>query len=302
MASVLVTGSASFDTLIHVEAFPPPLPGTIFSRSCRQVVAGTAVAKALAASRLFDQTVLHCYLGEDEEGRQIRERLSRENLILCADLDPAGTERHTNVMDREGGRQSFYTHYATFEPAFDPTKVEPLVAACDAVVLNIMNYCRRVIPLARQHGKPLWIDIHDWDGRNPYHQGFIDAADWLFLSSEALEDWRGFMERQIQAGKKAVVCTHGRHGSTLLEAGGRFVDLPALGTYQRVDTNGAGDSFLVGFLFGYWGGHGLEDCQRYATVCAGLTVSSPEVIHPDLGKDFLEAEYLRHYGAPPRLP
>lgn len=298
MASVLVTGSASYDTLIHVEAFPPARPGTVFSRSCRQVVGGTGAGKALAASRLFDRTVFHTFVGDDEDGRRIRERLGREPMELRAETDPAGTERHVNVMDHAGGRQSFYTHYATFEPRFDPAGLDAEVAVCDAVVLNIMNYCRRVIPLARHHRKELWIDIHDWDGTNPYHQEFIDAADWLFLSSEALEDWRGFMERQIEAGKKAVVCTHGRHGSTHLGAGGQFVDLPALEVYPRVDTNGAGDSFLVGFLYGHRNGHGLEECQRYATVCAGLTVSSPELVHPDLSRDFLEAEYRAHYGPP----
>jgi sugar/nucleoside kinase (ribokinase family) len=161
---------------------------------------------------------------------------------------------------------------------------------------DLINYCRRLVPMARKHGKDIWVDIHDYDGANPYHGDFIAAADWLFASSERLPDWRSFMRRMVGQGKKAVVCTHGRHGSTLLIPGGDFVDLPALDAYERVDSNGAGDSFMAGFLYAHARGHRPEACQEYATVCGGLAVASRELVHGALDAAYLEAERRRHYG------
>jgi sugar/nucleoside kinase (ribokinase family) len=296
MARVLVTGSASYDALIQVGEFFAPRPGTVFSKSYHEVVGGTGAGKALALSRLFDQTVFHCFVGDDPAGRLIRQRFAQERLTLLAETDPAGTEHHVNIMNDRGERISIYARYATFEPEFQPESLESEIAAADRLVLNIINYCRRLIPLARKHGKEIWCDIHDYDGQNPYHDDFIAAADWLFMSSEGMADWRGFMKRMIAAGKKAVVCTHGRGGSTLLDARDRFFELPAIEAYERVDTNGAGDCFMSGFLYGHARGRSLEDCQKLATICGGLSVSSRELVHAALSVDFLEAEYLRHYG------
>ncbi len=57
---------------------------------------------------------------------------------------------------------------------------------------------------------------------------FADAADYLFLSSAAMPDYRAFMSRMIREGKKLVVCTHGRNGSTALDTSGNWVETPIL--------------------------------------------------------------------------
>lgn len=295
MSRVFVAGSAGQDAAIHVDEFFEPRPGTVFSQSYHEMVGGTGAGKAIALSRLLQRTVFHCFLGDDSIGHQVRARLERENLQLLAETDPAGTEHHVNIMNRHGERISIYARYATFEPEFDPAGLEPEIAAADHVVLNIINYCRRLIPLAQRQGKEIWVDIHDYDGKNPYHEEFIAAADWLFMSSEGLADWRDFIRRMVEAGKRAVVCTHGRRGSTLLDARGQFVDLPAIDAYERVDSNGAGDSFMSGFLYGWDRGRSLEDCQKYATICGGLAVGTRELVHDSLDADFLEAEFRRLY-------
>jgi sugar/nucleoside kinase (ribokinase family) len=199
-------------------------------------------------------------------------------------------------MAEDGGRISIYVHYATFEPEINLPRLDAGIAQSDLVVLNLSNYCRRLIPRAKQHGKPIWCDIHDYDGHNDYHRDFIDGADVLTMSSDAMPDYKSFLERLIAEGKQLVVCTHGRAGATALTAGGAWITVPALTSYEQRDTNGAGDSFFAGLLYGYTQEYAIEKCLQFGAVVAGLCVTSKELFYPELSVQMVELENSRHFG------
>jgi sugar/nucleoside kinase (ribokinase family) len=299
MPRVLVLGGVSYNLMIYLDAFPAPAPQTVASRGFHETVGSTGAGKALNLGRLGFDVILHGLIGDDFHGGKIREYLAQEPLAFVYDLDPAGTQRHVNLMDARGRRISIFLSYGSPQPPVDQTRLAGLIAQTDYVALNIVNYCRFLIPLVLQAGKPIWCDIHDYDGQNPYHRDFIEAADYVFLSSDALPDYRTFMRRLMAAGKKLVVCTHGADGSTALTPDGRWFETPALADYARRDTNGAGDAFFAGFLHGFAQGAPVERCLRLATIVAGLCVTSPELAAPDLSPAVLAREYARHYGAMP---
>jgi sugar/nucleoside kinase (ribokinase family) len=296
MKRILIAGDVTFNSMIYLEQFPPPRPQTVFSQGFHETVGGTAAGKALNLNRLSFDVTLHGLIGDDAPGRTIQACFEREKLRFMYDIDPAGTQRHVNLMEDGGGRISIYVAYATFEPALDLDRLAALVPETDCVVINLSNYCRRIIPLARRWGKPVWCDIHDYDGVNDYHRDFIQGADYLTMSSDALPDFRPFMEQQIAAGKKLVVCTHGRHGSTALTPEGEWIETPALSGYPQVDTNGAGDSFFAGVLYGHAQGYDTARCLHLGTLAAALCITSRELVCPDLSVATLEAEYRRQYG------
>jgi hypothetical protein len=91
---------------------------------------------------------LHGLIGDDAPGCLIQQVLARENLTFVYDIDPKGTQRHANLMDDGGGRISIYIAYATFEPEIDLERIDACVSQSDMVVINLSNYCRRIIPLA----------------------------------------------------------------------------------------------------------------------------------------------------------
>ena len=293
---VLVAGGVSYDSLVYLQDFPPPQSHTIFSKGFHETVGSTGAGKALNLNRLGFDVTLHGLLGDDAPGAAVRALFARENLRFLADTDPQGTERHINLMNDAGGRISIYAAHATFEPDIDLDRLETEIARCDVLVLNIINYCRRLIPLAQRHTRPIWCDLHDYDGQNPYHQDFVDAADCLFMSSDAMPEYRAFMTRMIDAGKRQIICTHGRAGSTALTADGTWREQPALMTYPQADTNGAGDAFFAGYLYGHAQGDSAERCLQLATICGGLAVTSRELVCPDLSAAHLEQEWKRHYG------
>jgi sugar/nucleoside kinase (ribokinase family) len=297
MTNVFVAGDVTFNSLIYLECFPQPIAQTVFSAGFHETVGGTAAGKALNLARLGLRATLHGLIGEDAAGQFIRQYLAREKLDFVYDVDPKGTQRHVNLMEDSGARISIYVAYATFEPEIDLERIAGCVAACDVVALNLSNYCRRIIPLAKQHSKPVWCDIHDYDGKNDYHRDFIAGADVITMSSDAMPDYRAFMEKLIADGKQLVICTHGRRGSTALPADGRWIETPAITSYAQKDTNGAGDAFFAGVLYGYARGDEIERCLRLGAITAGRCVTSSELFDPDLSAATIEAEYARHFGA-----
>jgi len=300
MKRVFVAGGASFDSVVHVNSFFKPKAQTVFSHGLHEITGGTGAGKALNLARLGFDTRFHYFAGRDRYGAEIRRSLVNSGVHPIRTLDPAGTERHFNIMEDSGDRISIYTAYSTFDPAIPQPllgQLEREIARADYAVLNIINYVRRLIPLARKHGIPVWCDIHDWDGNNPYHEDFISGADRIFMSSDQMkEGYRAFMERMIDSGKDLVVCTHGKSGSTALTREGKWLEVPAL-SFEQKDTNGAGDSFFSGFLYAFSRGADTETALRYATVAGGLCVTSPELVHPELSGPYLEEEFRRRYPA-----
>lgn len=295
MPSALIVGGVTFDSLIYLDEFPQPKPQTLFAHQYHETIGGTGAGKALNLARLGFDVTLHAFVGHDSAGRLIQERMKDAGVHFLADIDPTGTERHTNLMNATGERISIYTHSATFDPDIDIESLAAHMPQHDYVILNIINYTRRLIPLAQQHGQELWIDIHDYNGKQAYHQDFVKAADYLFMSSDALPDYRRYMQgRVFEDGKSLVVCTHGRSGATALTQQGDFMELPAL-NMKLVDSNGAGDAFFAGYVYGHAQGYDVRRCLQMATITGGLTVTSPELVYPDLSPERVQAEWQKHY-------
>ncbi|MBW8190059.1 carbohydrate kinase family protein [Neiella marina] len=281
-SSVFVAGGASWDAIIDLEALPTGEPGTIFARHYHETVGGTGAGKALNLERLGFNVLLHVTLGQDDWGEKIQQRFRHTAVQLLTDIDPNGTERHTNIMDPDGRRLSIYTHAASEFPGIDPDHLSKAMQHADYVVLNIMNYCRRLIPYAQQLGKPIWCDLHDYDGCTDYHRDFVKAADYLFMSDEKLPDPKPLMTSLIAEGKKLVVCTQGKHGALAVTHTGEWYQIAADTEVQVTDCNGAGDAFFSGYLLAHHQGLAPQACLQVASKVAGRCVMSSELVDEKL--------------------
>jgi sugar/nucleoside kinase (ribokinase family) len=163
---------------------------------------------------------------------------------------------------------------------YDPAHVEKLVREADHVLVAIADPARHVIPIARRLGVPLWTDLHDAHGQADYIRDFL-AADYVFLSGDGLPDPRPLMERLVADGRRLVVCTRGPSGAVALTSEGSWLEVPAE-PVEAVDTNGAGDAFLAGTLYGELLGLPFERSLRIGARVAAMAVTSLELAGPDL--------------------
>ena len=298
MPYALVIGGVSFNTMVYLDAFPQPQPQTIISNGFHETIGSTGAGKALNLRKLGFGVTLHGMIGDDIIGRKLIDQLAAAAITFLYDIDPRGTQRHLNLMDSAGRRISIFLEPGTFEPGFDAQRIEQHLDSSDYVILNISNYCRTLIPIIQAHGKPIWCDLHDYNGQNPYYDDFVRAADYLLMSSDNMSGYRAFMQRVITQGKQLVICTHGRQGATTLTRDGEWIETPIVPTYVVRDSNGAGDSFFAGFLYGHARGYATQQCLQLGALAGGLCVTSTELALPELSPAFLEREYLAVYGTP----
>ncbi|HRY77163.1 MAG TPA: carbohydrate kinase family protein [Candidatus Izemoplasmatales bacterium] len=293
MKKVLILGGTSYDEIIYLDRLPDPVPATLFASGI-EAVGSTGAGKALAMTKLGIDNRLHSILGNDEPGNRIIAFLESKNVRFTYDWD-VQTERHVNLMDREGKRISIFVKSSTADLPLDLPRLETMIKDADLIVLNIIGYTKRLIPLIQKYHKEVWTDLHDYQGGDLYYQPFIDAADVIFLSSDRLPDYLHWMTKWTREGKKFVVTTHGRNGATLLEKNKEPRFEPIIESYPLVDANGAGDSFFSGFLYGYLKNQPMEKCLCYGTIAGGVKITSHQLVSEQLSSEYLESMYEKIY-------
>ena len=263
--------------MVFVDSFPEPRPQTVFAKRSHTTVGSSGAGKALNLRHLGADATLWGLLGDDGPGQAARDSLTERGIDLITDLDPMGTMRHINLMDDAGDRISIFANAGSHRFDVDVDSMRPVAATADIVSVTIMDYCRQYLPMLRQLGKSIWVDIHDYDGVNPYHHEFIEAADFLFMSSVALPDWRSFLEERIAAGTTAAVCTHGSAGASGIAEAEGWIDIAADPVDVVVDTNGAGDAFFAGFSTSWVAGPDLRAAMAEGARAAAAAIQSPHL-------------------------
>lgn len=297
--TVLVHGPASWNLLVLLDRLPAPVPHTVFADRSWETVGGTSAGKALGLAALGRRTVLCTQLADDREGHLLRSLL--EQSAIHVRVTPSDvTERHLNLMTPAGERISIYL--AQPEPAADgvalggedafgpdgpddlgepdDTALAEAMAAADVLVLDLSPESRRLLPLALATGRPIWVDLHDYDGRAAFHQPFLEAADAVFLNDDATDDPFGLLRECLRFGASFAVCTLGADGAVALDATGRRHRVPAV-PVAVLDTNGAGDAFFAGVLHAHLDGAGLAEALAAGAAHAAGVLGSRH-LHPSL--------------------
>jgi sugar/nucleoside kinase (ribokinase family) len=279
MAHPLVLGGASWNTMIHLADFPAPRPATISTARSHVAAGSTGIGKALALKALGHEPLLHATIGDDREGKEIRAFCASRGIAARFDIDPGGTSRHVNLMNDEGERISIFLFNGSPHPPVDVAALAPHIMAADIIFLNITQSSVPLLSEIRLSDADVWVDLHDYDGGNPWQDQFIAEADVVQLSDEALPDPRPVMERLARSAR-LVICTRGRRGAIVLSEG-QWREVPAAPA-RLVDSNGAGDCFMVALWHALDQGRDLAEAMDFAARAAAIAVESEELVPHDL--------------------
>ncbi|WAZ25362.1 adenosine kinase [Streptomyces cinnabarinus] len=275
---VLVLGGAGVDTIIHVPELPLPYADSYMIEDGVRTRAGqTGDFVALGLTRLGLKTHHLDLLGDDPEGDLVRALHKDQGIALTAVRQPLGTKRAVNLVGPDGRRLSLYdSSRAAADDRLPETTVRALAEASRHAHVSITQPCAHALPVLAETGVTISTDLHNWDGENPYHEPFALAADVVFLSTTALTDPESTMRRLADRGRAAaIVATAGAEGAYLL-TDGKLTHIPTVTPPAPiVDSNGAGDAFAAGFLFGWLTGEPPHRCARYGAIAGAYACTVP---------------------------
>ncbi|MEU9126759.1 PfkB family carbohydrate kinase [Kitasatospora sp. NPDC048540] len=299
---VLVVGGAGVDTIVRVERLELPDADSVQVPPVSDHAGHTGTGVALGCHTLGLRTKFADFLGEDPQGELVLAACRRHGLDFSHVTAPVGTPRGVNLVDAAGRRLSFYDARHPADLRLPREFWLPLVERSRHVHLSITGVTRDLFPDIHRLGPTCSTDLHAWDGVNPHHRHYALGADLVFLSAAGCRGRHEEVMRAVLAEGRAelVVATAGADGSYLLTREGDEVrHFPATDPGRPVvDSNGAGDAFVSGFLSRRLAGRPVEECMR-AGAAAGAWACTAAGTHTALiGPDRLAAALAPAPAAP----
>ncbi|MFP4598464.1 MAG: carbohydrate kinase family protein [Persicimonas sp.] len=271
------TNPRDFDVLSFGEAlvdFLPDQRGPLREvESFRRVVGGAPANVAVGLARLGREVAFLGKVGDDEFGAYVDMQLTEEGVDV-AGLDRS-KEAKTGItfvsLDESGDRSFMFFREPSADLVIGPDDIDDaLVARCSIVHLgsNLMTEAlplaatMRLLDAADAHGCVISCDpnlrLHLWpnadaDKARAQIDRLVERAELIKLNDDELDFvadggsveslWH---ERLRPAGALALLVTHAERGAEVF-CGDTHVSVDAPNT-EVVDTTGAGDGFMSGFL------------------------------------------------------
>ncbi|MCD0482928.1 carbohydrate kinase family protein [Streptacidiphilus sp. ASG 303] len=301
---VLVVGGAGVDTIVRVDRLEIPAADSLFVPPVRDYVAHTGNGVALGLHALGRSVKFLDFLGDDPQAALVLAEYARRGLDFSHVVSATGTPRAVNLVDAAGRRFSFYDGRHPADLRLPRDFWLPFLEQAGHVHLSITGVNRDLYPDVHRLGVTSSTDLHDWDGTNPHHRHYALESDLVFLSTAGVRGRHEQVMRAILEDGRAqvVVAMSGAEGSFLLGRGDAEVRHFPVVVPERpvVDTNGAGDAFVTGFLDFWLAGRPVEECMLAGAV-SGAEACTTAGTHTDfVGADALASGVARASAASPR--
>lgn len=298
---VLVLGGSGVDTIVYVPELPLPFADSYLVPTIQLRPGQTGDNVALGVHALGLRTHHIDMIGEDREGDLVRAMHAEHGVPFTPVPLAAGTRRAVNLVGPDGQRLSLYDMTrCSPNDRLPADTVAALARRSRHAHVSITFPCGYTLSILREAGTTISTDLHNWDGVDDYHRKFAYEADLVFVSATALAAPRETMRQIAEHGRATVVVvTDGARGCYLW-AGGEVEHIPAVPPPAPVvDSNGAGDAFVSGFLFGWLAEAPPRECALYGAIAGAYACTIPATTTSVIGRDELLAWAARLRAARP---
>ena len=232
---------------------------------------GNPVNVAVYLRRLGAESAYFGAVGTDSFGDLMLRRLTEKGVCVTQIQRLPGKTALCHVSHRNGDR--ILGDYDEGVMADFSLREEDYLClrAYDLVVTGLWGHAERSLSVIHSFGIPVAFDCADRPF-DPVSRIALPCSNIVFFSDDLLPD--DALKEKICSvaafGPELVVATRGVKGS-LAYQGDTFCSCPPA-PCQVVDTMGAGDSYIAGFLLSWLKGAQLPDCMQAGAENAAVTI------------------------------
>ncbi|MDR1061828.1 MAG: carbohydrate kinase family protein [Clostridiales bacterium] len=281
--------------IVNLNVVFKPVPADLMSRdvalaeSIEYLCGGDAVNQAMVLSKLGRRAAVAGKLGDDAVGRMILEQLSESGVDISGlRVSRARASGLCAVMVRPDGSRNFLAFRGGTEDYGPEDFSGALLSGVRAVSIGSMFALKRldgggvenILRAARKRGALTFADMKsDTYGLGyrgirrvmPQLSYFLPSRDEAaYLSGE--REPRAMAERFLADGAANVVIKLGDGGAYVRGAEEPEGFCCAAYDAPVVDTTGAGDNFVAGFISATLDGKGLRESAEFANAAASVSV------------------------------
>lgn len=239
----------------------------------RKYPTGNVVDTGVNLQKLGMKTSIISTTGSDENGQWMVNTLKGEGLDvshLKVEQGPTAITYMTlNGNDRVHGD---YIEGVLEHIVFDEEDIA-FAAGHDLVHTALWGNAQDALPKIRSCSQA--VISFDYADRldHPLVESTLPYVDIGFYSYHKQRDEfiEGYLKDKVDRGMKVAVATFGELGSLAYD-GRQFVQFGVVPAAEVVNTVGAGDSFIAGFLYQYMKGASLEACLKQGATVASNVV------------------------------
>lgn len=286
---VSVIGAAIIDVLagpIDESIFKS---GTLPMKTMGLSFGGDALNEAVILSQLGMNVELISKIGNDEAGKRILDFLKEKRVRTKIKVEDNLETGINIVLINQNGERTFLTNPAgSLRKLAEEDIVEHLDAAGDIIcmaslfvspVLDI-RAMERVFKAAKSKpGRTIVADMTTAKNGESLSdiECLLQHIDYIIPNEIEVERLTGekdvFRSANLflEHGVSCVIIKRGAQGC-LIKTHNQEIVIPAYAKANVLDTTGAGDSFVAGFVWGLKNGMSLEECGRFGCAVASCTV------------------------------
>lgn len=243
----------------------------VYDRTGEAFPGGNPVNVAVYTARLGGWASYTGVVGDDAYGPRMRAAIAQRGVdVSHLRTTPGPTAvSHVEIVD---GDRVFGDYDEGVMAGFRMTDEDiDFLAGHDLVVTGLWGRTAGDLSKLKARGTAVAFDFAD-KRTDPALDLALPHVDYAFFSYDGGTDGelRDFLGEMCRRGPKLVVATRGAGGSLAFD-GTRFYPQGII-PCPVVDTMGAGDSFIAGFLFALLRGRSIPDCMALGAETSSVTL------------------------------
>ena len=232
---------------------------------------GNPVNVAVYLTRLGEEASYVGAVGDDGYGEAMKEGLKAKEVDI-GHVKTLHGETAVTKVELVNGDRVFTDYIEGVLKDFRLTAADiDFICEHDMLVTGIWGMIENDLPKIRARGIPIAFDFSDQPD-HPIVEKAIGHVTYAFFSDDKGDtpELREYMKRMQEKGPALVVVTLGDKGSICYD-GKMFYTFGIL-PCEVVDTMGAGDSYIAGFLRAVLQGKSIEECMEQGAQSSCVTL------------------------------